>query len=117
MEIDLHFIKIPFSYVRDNYGVPAEMYREVIVAGKKGVIIKDMGHHIGVYFYERQTYLPSPCHPTWEVEYLETFNSNPPIPKMTASKKRYMEYIDSDSGLTFGEWLGIKPKKQIHQPY
>lgn len=37
--------------------------------------------------------------------------SYPPVKKVTASKKRYMDYISDDSELTFREWLGIKPKK------
>jgi hypothetical protein len=108
MEIDLYFIPTPFSYIRETYGVPAEMHREVIVDGKKGVITKDMGNYIGVNFYDNKTFRPSPCHPTWEVIYLETFNHKPPIEKISASKKRYMDYLEADSGLTFKQWLGIK---------
>ena len=33
-----------FSYIKKAYGVPAELYRQVIVDGKKGVITKDMGN-------------------------------------------------------------------------
>jgi len=39
-----------FQYIKDRYKVPAEMNREVIVDGKKGVITKDMGNYIGVNF-------------------------------------------------------------------
>lgn len=104
----MHFIATPFSYIKETYHVPADMFREVIVDGKKGVITKDLGNYIGVNFYEKHTYLPMPCHPTWEVKYLETFNYKPPIEKISASKKRYREYLDADSDLTFKEWLGIK---------
>lgn len=101
-------VRQPFEYVKSAYKVPAELYREVIVAGKKGVITEDMGNYIGVHFYENKTYKPLPCHPTSEVEYLETFNWNPPVEKMTASKKRYLQYLEDDSSLSFGEWLRIK---------
>lgn len=101
-----------FDYIKERYKVPAEMYREVIVAGKKGVITQDMGNYIGVHFYNRETVEPSPCHPTWEVEYLETFNQNPPIKKQTASQRRYREYVHSESGLSFREWLGIRSDKK-----
>ncbi len=97
-----------FEYVKGYYKVPADMFREVIVDGKKGVITKDMGNYIGVSFYDKETYLPLPCHPTWHVEYLETFNYKPPILKMSASKKRYQNYLEADSSLTFKEWLGIR---------
>ncbi len=103
-----------FQYIKDRYKVPAEMNREVIVDGKKGVIAKDMGNYIGVHFYDNLTTRPLPCHPDWEVTYLETFAA-PPVKKQTASQKRYQEYYHSESGLTFAEWLGIKekPKKYI----
>jgi hypothetical protein len=67
---------IDFQYIKNQYKVPAEMYREVIVDGKRGVITKDMGNYIGVTFYDNITSEPLPCHPTWEVQYLETFNKN-----------------------------------------
>jgi hypothetical protein len=100
-----------FEYIKTKYNVPADMYREVIVAGKKGVITKDLGNYIGVNFYDNLTVKPANCHPTWEVQYLDTFNYKPPIKKITASQKRYREWLNSDSGLTFPEWLGIKRKK------
>lgn len=102
-----------FQYIKDRYKVPAERNREVVVNGKKGVITKDMGNYIGVNFYDTVTADPSPCHPTWEVKYLETFNANPPIKKLTRSQKRYLDYLHEDSGLTFREWLGINDKKKV----
>ena len=99
-----------FEYINKRYNVPAEIHREVIVNGKKGVITKDMGNYIGVNFYDNVTSDPLVCHPTWEVEYLETFNDKPPIRKQTMSQKRYREFLRDDSGLSFREWLGIKKK-------
>lgn len=101
-----------FQYVRDYYGVPAEMYREVVVGGKKGVITKDLGHYIGVVFYGHKPMQPLPCHPTSEVVYLETFNPNPPKDKNHRSRQRYLAWIDSDCAESFSEWLGIKPKSK-----
>ncbi len=34
----------------------------------------------------------------------------PPIPKLTASQKRYREYMDSDPGCSFSDWLGVKSR-------
>lgn len=99
-----------FEYIKNRYKVPAEINREVIVDGKKGVITKDMGNYIGVNFYDNITSNALPCHPTWHVEYLETFNFKPPIKKITASQKRYLEFLHDDSGLSFKHWLGIKDK-------
>lgn len=100
-------MKTPFEYVRNAYGVPADYHREVIVNGKKGVITEDMGNYIGVNFYDNRTTHALPCHPTWEVTYLDTFNHNPPIKKITRSQRRYQEYLRSECSETFAEWLGI----------
>ena len=100
-----------FEYIKNYYKVPAEMHREVIVSGSKGVITKDMGNYIGVNFYDNKTSDRLPCHPTSEVKYLETFNHKPPVLKMTASQKRYRNYLDADTSLPFKEWLGIKTKE------
>lgn len=99
-----------FQYIKDRYKVPAEMNREVIVNGKKGVIMQEIGSYIGVIFYDNVTVEPLPCHATWNVEYLETFNYEPPVIKLTASQKRYRDFLKDDSGLSFSEWLGIKKK-------
>ncbi len=99
-----------FKYIQDRYKVPAEMNREVIVGGKKGVITEDKGNYIGVNFYDNLTSEALPCHPTSEVEYLDTFNYKPPIKKMTRSQLRYHEYLQTEENLTFKEWLGIKTK-------
>lgn len=96
-----------FEYVKSAYGVPAELYREVIVDGKRGVITEDMGNYIGVNFYDNQTTTAMPCHPTWEVQYLESFNNKPPIKKQTASEKRYQDYLHSECSESFGEWLKL----------
>jgi hypothetical protein len=101
-----------FEYIKSYYKVKADMYREVIVGGKKGVITTDFGHYIGVNFYDNITYEPLPCHPTSEVEYLETFNYKPPIKKLTPSAKRYRHFLDLDLGCTYKEYLGIKDKPQ-----
>lgn len=99
-----------FEYIKNYYKVLAEMYREVIVDGKKGVITKDMGNYIGVNFYDNPTADALPCHPTWKVEYLDTFNDNPPIKKITRSQRRYLDFLHDDSNLSFREWLGIRSK-------
>lgn len=103
-------VVMEFQYIKNRYNVPAEMHREVIVDGKKGVITEDMGNYIGVNFYDNITSNALPCHPTWEVKYLETFNNNPPIKKLTQSQRRYQDFLNEDSDLSFREWLGIKSK-------
>jgi hypothetical protein len=95
-----------FSYIKKHYNVPADMFREVIISNKKGCITSDMGHYIGVTFYDEKP-KPVPCHPTYQVTYLETFNSNPP--KLTKSQKNYQEFLSNDwfDG-DFSDWINFK---------
>lgn len=92
------------QYVQDYYGVPAEIGRRVTVNGKPGVIAEDRGHYIGVLFDDNKPNDISPCHPTWQVEYL----GMGPVRKMTRSQQRYrrfLEYGDSfDSFIDFCRW-------------
>lgn len=99
------------SYASEYYNVPADMNRIVIVNCKRGVITKDMGNYIGVSFYDNATSDPSPCHPTWKVTYTDEFDYNSPVKKLSRSQKRYREFIDSDCGHSFPEWLGIEKRK------
>lgn len=99
-----------FKYIKKYYGVNADMYREVVVDGKKGVIAEDMGTYIGVYFYDKLTEDPMPCHPTWKVEYLDSFNHKPPFIKLSRSQKRYRDFKSADMGISFKEYLGITSK-------
>lgn len=98
-------MKQPFEYIRGYYGVPAEYNREVVVEGRKGVITEDKGSYIGVIFYDKPTIDAVGCHPIWEVEYLDTFNHEPPKVKNYKAKRRYADYLHSDTSFTFGEWL------------
>jgi hypothetical protein len=95
-----------FEYVKQYYGVPAELGRAVIVSGKPGVIVADRGHHIGVVFDGDDLTAIYPCHPTSEVVYGEIV----PLPKakkMTRSQENYQRYIDSEADCSFAEWMGF----------
>jgi len=55
------------EWVREHYHVPAKRGMRVRVDGREGVIVS-CSHYIHVRFNgDRQS---TPCHPTWEVEYL-----------------------------------------------
>lgn len=58
-----------FKYIRNTYGVPAEMGRRVVVDGCPGIIAKDCGQYIGVNFDKNNPGEITNCHPTWEVKY------------------------------------------------
>ncbi len=79
-----------FQYVRDHYGVPAEIGRRVVVNGRAGVIAEDRGHHIGVLFDDDKPAHISPCHPTWRVEYQGVGK----VRRMTRSQRRYKRFLD-----------------------
>lgn len=89
------------EYVRQYYGVPAEIGRRVTVYGKPGVILEDMGNYIGVNFDADKPGHVLPCHPTDGVAY----NEMGPIRRGTRSQERYRRYLRSDSDMSFGEWL------------
>lgn len=36
----------------------------------------------------------------------------PPPEKLTASKRRYLEYLEADSGLSFREWMGFQREQR-----
>lgn len=97
-----------FKYIKDTYDVPADMFREVMIDGKKGVITEDKGHYLGVTFYHNSLTLP--CHPTWRTEYLETFNLVPLKPKNHKAKARYCHFLSLDSDMTFMQYLKSKHK-------
>ena len=96
-----------FDYINKTYGVNACIGRRVIVYGDPGTIIKDCGHHLGVNFDNRKPGHVSRCHPTSEVQYLDEIVKPR---KMTASQRRYQEYLDADSGQSFSEWIGAYRK-------
>ena len=93
------------EYVRNYYGVPAEIGRRVVVQGKPGIIAADRGNYIGVNFDSDKPGDILNAHPTSDVQYLEMGK----IREMTRSQRRYREYLNADwyEG-SFAEWLGIR---------
>src|SRR5687767_8878356 len=94
------------EYVRENYGVPAEIGRRVVVHGKPGIIAADRGNYIGVNFDEDKPGVIKNAHPTSEVEYLGMGK----VRQMTRSQRRYAEYIAHDGYDSFAAYLGIREK-------
>lgn len=98
----------PCRYVRERYGVPAEISRRVVVDGKPGVIAEDRGAYIGVLFDADPPGQVMPCHPTWRVEY----QGMSAVRKLSARRRRaksryqrYREFCDSfDSFRDFLAW-------------
>lgn len=78
------------EYVRQTYGVPAEIGRRVTVYGQPGIITADRGHYIGVTFDSDKPYVINNAHPTAEVVYGEMSRPR----KLTRSQRTYQEYLD-----------------------
>ena len=92
------------DYVRDYYGVPAEVGRRVTVSGKPGIIAADRGHYIGVNFDNDRPGVILNCHPTSEVVYGSMDKVRKPS-RHAARYQRYLEYGDRfDSFLDFCYW-------------
>jgi hypothetical protein len=93
-----------FDYIKEHYKVPAEYGREIMFKDtRKGIIVQCHGNYIGVNFDDKKPGHIETLHPTWEVEYLGYGK----VRRITRSQQRYREYLDSEWGGTFAEWLGI----------
>jgi len=90
-----------FAYIRRYYEVPACIGRGVVIDGKPGVIVEDRGAYIGVVMDGDPATHVRPYHPTWMCAY----GDMRPVPKITRSQRRYRDFLNADSGLTFIEWL------------
>lgn len=103
-----------FEYVRNYYGVPAEIGRRVIVDGKAGVIAEDRGHYIGVNFDDDKPSRIYNVHPTDKVQYGEMGK----VRKISRSAARYQRYLKSDgiyeSFANFLYWDAVHQKNGQH---
>jgi hypothetical protein len=97
------------KYVRDYYGVPAEIGRRVEIEGKAGIIAEDRGHYIGVNLDTDKPCVVHNYHPKCGVKYLGMGT----VRKLTRSQERYREFIRADYGHSFAEWLGIHRKSKF----
>lgn len=93
-----------FEYIKNYYGVPAEVGRIVEVNGKSGIIAEDRGNYIGVNFDEDKPMYISYCHPTYKVKYLGMGK----VRVLTRSQQRYKRYIEYsdmfESFIDFCRW-------------
>ena len=96
------------TYVKQQYGVPADIGRRVTVDGKPGVIAEDLGHHIGVNFDADKPGHISHCHPTWRVVYGEMGEIRKLSKRKAEAKARYKRFLEYgecfDSFRTFLAW-------------
>ena len=90
-----------FTYIRKHYGVPAEYGREIEYKGKRGFIVDSMGCYIGVNFHDEKRTKVEPFHPTDGIRYLGKGKPR----KLTAGQLRYRRYLESESSLSFFEWI------------
>lgn len=81
---------VSLEYVRDYYGVPAEIGRRVTVYGRPGIIGADCGHYIGVNFDDAPPGMYAAAHPTDGVVYGEMGKERP----LTRAQKRYRAYLE-----------------------
>lgn len=102
------------EYVREHYGVPAEIGRRVIVYGKPGIIAQDRGHYIGVNFDCDKPGVVMPAHPTSEVQYLEMGTVRP----MTKAQRRYQRWLEiRDCFGSFRDFLIYETLREKEERY
>lgn len=91
-----------YKYVKEFYGVPACTGRVIEMQGRRGVIVEDRGHYIGVNFDDQKPGVISNVHPTWEMEYHGIGKVRP----MSRSQRRYQRFLEyGDSFETFRDFL------------
>lgn len=96
------------TYIKQYYGVPADLHRVITHRGRRGIIVSDKGNYIGVNFDDEEPMLVRPMHPTSEVEYTDEF-ATPRKPKNYRSKQRYQHYISvADCYDSFKDYLKHK---------
>ena len=93
------------EYVREYYNVPAKIGLVVVYKEKRGIIYKDGGAHIAVNFDTDKAGMCHYIHPT-DPDLVYTSEIKP-LRKMTHSQKHYQGWLDSDSGLSFAEYMGM----------
>jgi hypothetical protein len=92
------------SYVKDYYNVPDDVGRQVTYKGRVGVIYETGGNYVNVNFDDTKPGIISYIHPK---DPDLTFGEIVVIRKITRSQRRYQDYLRSDSGYSFKEYLKI----------
>lgn len=98
------------KYVREHYGVPAEIGRKVIAYGKPGIIAADRGNYIGILLDSDKPGHVNNYHPVDGIEYLDSIGK---IRQMTRSQQRYADYLRvADCYESFYHYLKVKEEER-----
>lgn len=93
------------EYIKNRYGVPADINREILFEDRKGKIVGFVDSYIKAVFYDDKKQRELPLHPTSNVVYLETFNTNQIKVKNPRSRERYSHYLSLDLDMSFLQYL------------
>jgi hypothetical protein len=58
------------KYIKEHYGVPADIGRRIKINGVAGIIAEDRGYYLGVSFDCDKPGVIKNVHPAWKVEYM-----------------------------------------------
>lgn len=94
-----------FEYIKQHYGVTAQLGQVIEYNGDSGLITEDRGHYIGVTFDKDKTGDTISIHPT--DDNLKYINKVKKIRPMTRSQSNYQDYLRSEVDCSFGEWMGF----------
>lgn len=92
-----------FEYVKNHYGVDAQLGMDINFNGDRGIITEDKGHYIGVTFDKDKPGTISSVHPADDL--LKFTGKFRKIRKMTRSQANYQEYLRSEVDCSFAEWM------------
>lgn len=101
------------DYIKQHYAVPADIGRVIHFQGRQGVIVGANNATLKVNFDDAKPNKYEYLHPTWNVEYGEMCKIRP----LTASQKRYQEWRNSETDLTFAQWCGMDKKSKTERTY
>lgn len=95
------------KYIKSHYGIDCYIGQEVEEEGtkRKGVIVKDSGHYVGVNMYDEKPCVVGNYHPSSLI-----YHGKGKIRKLTRSQKNYQEYLKSESDCSFAEYMGFKKR-------
>lgn len=93
------------EYIKETYGVPAEIGKRIDYKGQGGIIAEDRGNYVGVNFDADKPGVISNIHPTDPgLIYLDGIGT---IRKLTRSQQRYQDYLSSEYPGNFAEYIGV----------
>jgi hypothetical protein len=104
-----------YNYIINYYNVPAQTGRRITMSQRKGTIVCDYGHYLGVVFDDNCKTNISRVHPTHEMTYHHEIVPSP-LKQLSPGQKRYQRFLEVgdsfDSFMHFLHWEAANKKAE-----